>query len=154
MSKSLVIGTRGSKLALWQANWVKSALSAEDPKASIELSVIKTRGDKILDVPLAMVGGKGLFVKEIEQALLDGSIDIAVHSMKDMPADIPAGLCIGAVPHREIPNDVIISRLGEKFWSSARMPESAPAACAAPLSLNINARISALSRCGAIWTRD
>lgn len=110
MAKTLKIGTRGSKLALWQANWVKSALEAEDSSLSIELVIIKTKGDKILDVPLAKVGGKGLFVKEIEDALLNEKIDIAVHSMKDMPGEIPEGLCIGAIPEREIPQDVLISR--------------------------------------------
>jgi hydroxymethylbilane synthase len=110
MTTSIKIGTRGSKLALWQANWVKSALDEKFPQSTCELVIIKTKGDKILDVPLAEVGGKGLFVKEIEQALLEHRIDIAVHSMKDMPAEIPAGLCIGAVPQREDPNDVLISR--------------------------------------------
>jgi hydroxymethylbilane synthase len=110
MEKTLKIGTRGSKLALWQANWVKSSLEVQHPLLSIELEVIKTTGDKILDVPLAKVGGKGLFVKEIEEALINGRIDLAVHSMKDMPGDIPKGLCIGAIPQREIPQDVLISR--------------------------------------------
>ena len=110
MNKTLKIGTRGSKLALWQANWVKSSLEDKHPSLSIELVAIKTKGDKILDVPLAKVGGKGLFVKEIEEALLDGRIDLAVHSMKDMPGEIPEGLCIGAIPQREIPQDVLISR--------------------------------------------
>jgi len=104
------IGTRGSALALWQANWVKSALNARHPLIKIEITTIKTKGDKILDVPLALVGGKGLFVKEIEDALLGSHIDIAVHSMKDMPATIPNGLCIGAVPERENPLDVLISK--------------------------------------------
>ena len=110
MGKTLKIGTRGSKLALWQANWVKSALNDRHPSRSVELVIIKTKGDKILDVPLAKVGGKGLFVKEIEEALLDGRIDLAVHSMKDMPSDIPKGLCIGAIPERENPRDVLISK--------------------------------------------
>lgn len=110
MKKTIRIGTRASKLALWQANWVKSALSKAYPKHDVELVTIKTKGDKILDVPLAKVGGKGLFVKEIEQALLDGRIDIATHSMKDMPAEIPSGLCIGAIPPREDPADVLISK--------------------------------------------
>jgi hydroxymethylbilane synthase len=109
-SGTIVIGTRGSQLALWQANWVKEAIERTHRDLTVELSIIKTRGDKILDVPLAKVGGKGLFVKEIEEALLDGRIDLAVHSMKDMPAEIPAGLCIGAVPKREEPRDVLISR--------------------------------------------
>ena len=108
--KEITIGTRGSRLALWQANHIKSALSEKDPSVSIEIEIIKTKGDKILDVPLAAVGGKGLFVKEIEEALLDGRIDIAVHSMKDMPAEIPEGLCIGGVPEREDPGDVLISK--------------------------------------------
>jgi hydroxymethylbilane synthase len=115
MSNPIRIGTRGSKLALWQANWTKSFLEKNFPSTPIELTIIKTQGDKILDVPLAKVGGKGLFVKEIEQALLAGRIDIAVHSMKDMPADIPAGLCIGAIPERENPVDVFISRTGVGF---------------------------------------
>lgn len=122
MGRIIKIGTRGSKLALWQANWVRSAimrsrpgLSEEDGEAGVELVIIKTKGDKILDVPLAKVGGKGLFVKEIEEALLDGRIDLAVHSMKDMPSEIPEGLHIGAVPEREIPQDVLISENGVLF---------------------------------------
>jgi hydroxymethylbilane synthase len=115
MNNPIKIGTRGSKLALWQADWVKSALEKKFPSTPVELITIKTQGDKILDVPLAKVGGKGLFVKEIEQALLTRQIDIAVHSMKDMPADIPEGLCIGAIPERENPADVFISRNGAGF---------------------------------------
>jgi len=115
MKKYFKIGTRASKLALWQANWVKSALIEAYPQQNIELVTIKTKGDKILDVPLAKVGGKGLFVKEIEQALLNHRIDIAVHSMKDMPAQIPADLCIGAIPVREDPADVLISSNGLHF---------------------------------------
>ncbi len=99
-------------LALWQANWVKQTIEAQHSHLSVEIQVIKTKGDKILDVPLAKIGGKGLFVKEIEEALLDGGIDIAVHSMKDMPGDIPPGLCIGAVPERENPFDVLITSQG------------------------------------------
>jgi hydroxymethylbilane synthase len=115
MTPAVTIGTRGSKLALWQAEWVRSALLARFPRMPIELAVIKTQGDKILDVPLAKVGGKGLFVKEIEEALLDRRVDLAVHSMKDMPADIPEGLAIGAVPERETPADVLISRAGQRL---------------------------------------
>ena len=112
LMKFIRIGTRGSKLALWQANWVKQTIEAKHSHLSVEIQIIKTKGDKILDVPLAKIGGKGLFVKEIEEALLDSRIDIAVHSMKDMPGDIPAGLCIGAVPERENPFDVLISGQG------------------------------------------
>jgi hydroxymethylbilane synthase len=114
-SRKLVIGTRGSKLALWQAEHVKETIEDKFPEWTAEISIIKTKGDKIQDVPLAKVGGKGLFVKEIEEALLDGRIDIAVHSMKDMPAEIPDGLCIGAVPARETPQDVLISKDGSEF---------------------------------------
>jgi hydroxymethylbilane synthase len=110
MSELIKIGTRGSALALWQTEWVRGRLLAGNRDLDIEIVKIKTKGDKILDVPLAAVGGKGLFVKEIEEALLDGGIDLAVHSMKDMPAEIPAGLCIGAVPEREIPWDALISK--------------------------------------------
>ncbi len=110
MKKYITIGTRGSALALWQAEWVKSAIIENHPSLSVKIKIIKTKGDKITDVPLAKVGGKGLFVKEIEEALLNGSIDLAVHSMKDMPAEIPKGLCIAAVPERELPNDVLISK--------------------------------------------
>jgi len=112
MAAEVTIGTRGSKLALWQANWVKAHLEDLHKDIRVTLTIIKTKGDKILDVPLAKVGGKGLFVKEIEEALLDGRVDIAVHSMKDMPAEIPAGLTIGAIPEREVPVDVLIARMG------------------------------------------
>jgi hydroxymethylbilane synthase len=113
--KIVKIGTRGSPLAVWQSEWVRSQLLAGNPDLDIELVKIKTTGDKITDVPLAMVGGKGLFVKEIENALLEGRIDLAVHSMKDMPAEIPQGLCIGAIPEREDPRDVLISRDDRPF---------------------------------------
>ncbi len=113
--KVVRIGTRGSPLAVWQAEWIRSRLVALHPQYEAELTKIKTTGDKITDVPLAQVGGKGLFVKEIETALLEGRIDIAVHSMKDMPAEIPPGLCISAMPERENPLDVLISRNGQPF---------------------------------------
>jgi len=103
------IGTRGSKLALWQANWVKGELERHHG-IEVELVVIKTKGDKILDAPLAKVGGKGLFVKEIEEALLSGAVDLAVHSMKDVPSEIPPGLAITAVSERETPEDVLVTR--------------------------------------------
>jgi len=122
MAQPVTIGTRGSPLALWQANWIRTALLQNDPDLDVELLKIKTRGDKILDVPLAKVGGKGLFVKEIEEAMLDGRIDIAVHSMKDMPAVIPEGLCVGAVPKRESPKDVLIARRAAGF---ADLPKGA-----------------------------
>ena len=113
--KKIRIGTRGSQLALWQANWVKGKLSEWNPGMEIEIHKIKTTGDKILDVPLAKVGGKGLFVKEIEEALFDKKIDIAVHSMKDVPTDLPEGLCISAITEREDPRDALISKDGSKL---------------------------------------
>lgn len=106
---SIVIGTRGSKLALWQAEWIASELRKLAPGAQVELRKIKTTGDKILDVPLAKVGGKGLFVKEIEEALLRGEVDLAVHSMKDVPTDFPEGLHLAAICEREDPRDAFIA---------------------------------------------
>ncbi len=110
MKTIIRIGTRGSQLALWQANFIKSEIERFFPNLSVELTIIKTTGDRITDRPLAMVGGKGLFVKEIENALLNNGIDLAVHSMKDMPGDLPEGLVIGAIPERENPFDVLISK--------------------------------------------
>lgn len=110
MRKEIKIGTRGSALALWQAEWVKSELEKRYSAMTITLVKIKTTGDKILDVPLAKVGGKGLFVKEIEEAMLSGQIDIAVHSMKDVPTFFPVGLHLAAITKREDPRDVLISR--------------------------------------------
>lgn len=106
----LIIATRGSALALWQAHHVKARIAAVAPGVAIELMIIKTEGDRILDIPLAKVGGKGLFVKEIEQALSDGRADLAVHSMKDMPAELAPGLAIAAISARETPWDALCSR--------------------------------------------
>src|SRR5210317_2249522 len=103
------IGTRASALALWQAEWVKSELEKRYPEMEVSLTKIKTQGDKILDVPLAMVGGKGLFVKEIEEALLRKDVDLAVHSMKDVPSELPEELHLGIIPLRENPHDAFIS---------------------------------------------
>jgi hydroxymethylbilane synthase len=107
--RRLRIGTRASQLALWQANWVKSELERVYPGIEVELVKIKTMGDKILDVPLAQVGGKGLFVKEIEEAMLRGEIDLAVHSMKDVPTEFPEGLGLVVTTKREDPRDAFIS---------------------------------------------
>ncbi|MBM4140059.1 MAG: hydroxymethylbilane synthase [Nitrospira sp.] len=104
----VIIGTRGSKLALWQTEWVKSELERTNPGVEVVLKKIKTTGDVILDVPLAKVGGKGLFVKEIEEALLRNDINLAVHSMKDVPTELPNGLHIAAICKREDPRDAII----------------------------------------------
>lgn len=108
----LRIGTRGSPLALFQANWVKEKLLQNYSDLIIHLVKIKTTGDKIQDAPLARIGGKGLFVKEIEEALLRGEIDLAVHSIKDLPTELPDGLALSAITKREDPRDVLISREG------------------------------------------
>ena len=107
---SLVVGTRGSRLAVRQAEWVQARLREVAPGVTVVLQRIKTSGDMIVDVPLAAIGGKGLFVKEIEEALLRGEIDLAVHSMKDVPTILPDGLDILCIPAREDPRDVLISR--------------------------------------------
>ena len=106
------IATRRSPLALWQADYIAAELERLDPTVTTELVKIVTRGDKILDVPLAKVGGKGLFTKEIDEALLDGRADIAVHSMKDVPTELPAGTSIRAHPKREDPRDAIATITG------------------------------------------
>lgn len=108
----LRIATRGSKLALWQAEHVKALLQREEPQLEVSLLVLKTTGDRIQDRPLYEVGGKGLFVKEIEEALLSNEADVAVHSMKDLPAAGPKELMLGAVPHREDPRDALLARPG------------------------------------------
>jgi hydroxymethylbilane synthase len=108
-SRLIRIGTRGSALALAQARWTAAQISGRHPGCHVELVIIKTTGDKIQDVPLAQIGGKGLFIKEIEEALLTGQVDLAVHSLKDMPAEAPAGLMLGAVPPREDCRDAFIS---------------------------------------------
>src|SRR5688572_1760706 len=105
----LRLGTRGSPLALWQAAWVKSNLERQWPGLEVEVVQIKTTGDKILSVPLSEVGGKGLFTKEIDEALLDRRIDLAVHSMKDIPFQLPHGIEFGAIPEREDARDAFVS---------------------------------------------
>ncbi|MEG3640011.1 hydroxymethylbilane synthase [Magnetococcus sp. PR-3] len=116
------IGTRASALAVWQAEWVKSQLESHHPGIIVELVRIKTKGDKILDVPLAKVGGKGLFVKELEEAMLDGRVDLAVHSMKDVPAEFPEGLMLGPILEREDPRDAVLSL---NYKSIADLPQGA-----------------------------
>jgi hydroxymethylbilane synthase len=106
------IGTRGSALALAQSNWVKSQLEQHYPETAIELRIIKTSGDRFLDTPIQNLGNKGAFTKEIEDALLGGEIDLAVHSMKDLPTELPRGLAIAAMPKREDPRDVLVTREG------------------------------------------
>ena len=107
---TVVIGSRGSPLALWQANWIKDLLQEYHSDLAVDIKIIKTSGDKIQDVPLAKIGGKGLFVKEIEEGLLKREVDFAVHSMKDMPIIFPMNLCIACVTKRENPFDALISK--------------------------------------------
>ena len=121
-SHKIIIGSRGSQLALWQANWVKSQLENLHGNADISIRVITTSGDKIKDVPLSKIGGKGLFVKEIEEALLAKEIDLAVHSMKDVPIEIPSQLEISIITKRENPLDALISKNGKKL---ADLPQGA-----------------------------
>lgn len=109
MSRVITIATRESPLAMWQAEFVQAALQQAHPGLVVNLLGMTSRGDQLLDVPLAKVGGKGLFVKELETALLDGSADIAVHSMKDVPMDFPDGLALGVICQREDPSDAFVS---------------------------------------------
>jgi hydroxymethylbilane synthase len=133
MTKPLIIGSRGSLLALWQANWVKARLEGLGFGCRIE--TIRTTGDKITDVPLAKVGTKGLFTKEIEEALLDGRIDLAVHSLKDLPTVVPEGLAVTAIPEREDPRDALIG---------FRMADLPPNARIGTSSLRRSAQLRAL----------
>lgn len=121
-NNTLTIATRESPLALWQANWVKDRLKSFYPQLSIELLGMTTSADKMLETPLYKVGGKGLFVKELEEALLDQRADIAVHSMKDVPMVLPEGLCVPVMCEREDPHDAFVSN---QFKSLRDLPEGA-----------------------------
>jgi hydroxymethylbilane synthase len=129
----MIIGSRGSALALWQANWVLQRLEAQGERWRTE--IIKTTGDRIADVPLAQVGTKGLFTKEIDEALLDGRIDLAVHSLKDLPTELPRGLAIAAIPEREDARDALVG---------ARLAELAPGAKVGTSSLRRVAQMHAV----------
>ena len=108
-SDTITIGTRASKLALWQAEYIAGEIEKQHPACHVELKTMTTKGDRILDAPLAKIGGKGLFTKELEQAMLAGEIDLAVHSLKDMPTEVPEGLVIGAITARLDPGDAFVS---------------------------------------------
>jgi hydroxymethylbilane synthase len=122
MTQVLRIATRKSPLALWQAEYVKARLLAAHPQLTVELVTMTTRGDKLLDAPLAKIGGKGLFVKELEHALLNHEADIAVHSMKDVPMEFPEGLALGVICEREDPRDAFVS---SRFESIDALPHGA-----------------------------
>ena len=130
----IVIGSRGSKLALWQAHHVAGQLNALGHETRIE--IIKTSGDKIQDVPLSQVGGKALFTKEIEEALLADAIDLAVHSMKDVPTDLPPGLTIAAIPEREDPHDALIGCTVDQLLDGLRIGTSSLRRSSQLLALN------------------
>lgn len=123
--RKYIIGSRGSELALWQTRHVKAALEQHFPEINLEIKIIKTTGDKMLEVALSKIGDKGLFTKQIETALLSGEIDLAVHSLKDLQTLQPKGLYIGAVSKRERANDVLISK---KFASVDELPQNAKVA--------------------------
>ena len=120
--KKLIIATRGSKLALWQSNHIKELLENFHKGLSVELKIMKTKGDKILDTPLAKIGGKGLFTKELEEAMLNGEAHIAVHSLKDVPTEFPKGLVLSAITKREDVRDALLS---EKYPSLDELPKGA-----------------------------
>lgn len=122
MKDHIIIGTRGSALALWQTQWVTAALQKLYPKLVITQTVIKTTGDKILDSPLSKIGDKGLFTKELEKAMLDGKIDLAVHSLKDVPTVIPDGLMLGAIAERDDVRDVFVSHPKKKYSNLDAVP--------------------------------
>ena len=113
MADRVVIGTRGSRLALWQANWVKEALSTRYTRLEVAIEIIRTTGDRLANAPLDQIGGKEVWTREIEEALLKGDIDLAVHSLKDLPTAQPEGLVLGVVSAREEVRDVLISRKGD-----------------------------------------
>ncbi|OOZ39278.1 hydroxymethylbilane synthase [Solemya pervernicosa gill symbiont] len=138
MSDILRIATRKSPLALWQAYYVRDRLQEAHPGIEIELVKMSTQGDKILDTPLAKVGGKGLFVKELEQGMMEGSADIAVHSMKDVPVELPEGLHISTICPREDPRDAFVSN---KFNSLNELPQGA---CVGTSSLRRQAQLREL----------
>jgi hydroxymethylbilane synthase len=120
--KKLIIATRGSQLALWQSNHMKSVLEEQNPGLEVELNVIVTTGDKIIDRPLAAIGGKGLFLKELEEAMLRGEAHIAVHSLKDVPTVMPEGLLLAAITEREDVRDALLS---EKYADISALPKGA-----------------------------
>jgi hydroxymethylbilane synthase len=137
MKDRLVIGSRGSKLALWQAEWVRSSLTALYPRTDVRIEIIKTSGDVLKDAPLSVIGGKGVFTKEIEEALLDERIDLAVHSLKDLPTQLPAGLAIAAITEREDARDALVLRedIGKVFPSLDTLPAGAVVGTSSPRRL-------------------
>ena len=130
----LTIGSRGSKLALWQAEWIKAQLENLSTNSEISIAIIKTTGDEMKSAPLALIGGKGVFTKEIEDALLDHRIDLAVHSLKDLPTVIPKGLTLASISKREDPRDALILRrnLATASDTIEGLPENAAVGTSSP----------------------
>jgi hydroxymethylbilane synthase len=127
MKESLIIGSRGSRLALWQAESIKAGIEALHPHVQVRIEIIKTSGDVMKDAPLALIGGKGVFTKELEEALLDGRIDLAVHSLKDLPTTLPSKLAIVAITEREDARDALVMRadVALEHPSIKNLPEGA-----------------------------
>ncbi len=160
MAREIIVGTRDSALAMWQTNWVVDNLRKLNPEYSFRIVSLKTQGDKILDVALAKIGDKGLFTKELEVGMLEGNIDLAVHSMKDLPTMLPEGLMIGCICERVDPRDVVISRHGKtlrELPEGARVGTSSLRRCAQLLRFrpdlqleslrgNLNTRMAKLER--------
>jgi hydroxymethylbilane synthase len=137
MKDTLTIGSRGSRLALWQAEWVRARLSALHPRVTVAIEIIKTSGDVLKDAPLAVIGGKGVFTKELEEALLKGRIDLAVHSLKDLPTILPDGLVIAAITEREDARDALVLRAGLQSDSPSlkSLPEKSVVGTSSPRRL-------------------
>lgn len=148
-SREIRIATRQSALALWQAEYVKARLEQAHPGLTVTLLPMTSRGDKLLDAPLAKIGGKGLFVKELETALLEGAADIAVHSMKDVPMDFPEGLGLYTICEREDPRDAFVSNTYASPSNCQPGAWSAPPACAARRSCWRAGRTCISVSCGA-----
>jgi hydroxymethylbilane synthase len=138
MKYRLTIGSRGSKLALWQAEWVRKRLNELHPRTEVSIEIIKTSGDVQKDAPLAIIGGKGVFTKELEEALLDGRIDLAVHSLKDLPTILPDGLTIAAISEREDARDALVLREDLKLDepSIRNLPEGSVVGTSSPRRLS------------------
>ena len=154
------IGTRRSSLALVQTEWVRDRIREHDPRATVEIVPIRTSGDRFQHLPIEKIGAKGVFIKEIEEALLEGAIDVAVHSMKDLPTELPEGLAIAAVPQREDPRDVMVSHVAESLAAlpagarvgtgsirrRAQVLNQRPDLAVVPIRGNVDTRLAKLER--------
>jgi len=144
MRDHFIIGSRGSKLALWQAEWVKSQMESLRPEARVEIEIIKTSGDVMRDVPLAVIGGQGVFTKELEEALLARRIDIAVHSLKDLPTTLPAALAITAITEREDARDALVLPIANNEQKTTSLKDLPPGSTIGTSSLRRQAQLKHL----------